>query len=102
MVAGQQCDRDPLAGLAQLSEEGGMLLGDGRELRYAGAIGQLPEAERIADDDELGGLGAGGDLPQERNQLVLEVAAGESAVAADVEVADEVVGRRRRRHQAPS
>src|SRR5262249_30114788 len=71
-----------------------MLPRDGRELGAAGAIGQLPEAERIAHDDELGGLRPDGDLPQELDQFVLEVATGESTVPADVEVADKVVGRR--------
>src|SRR5262245_4297956 len=71
-----------------------MLPRDGRELGAAGGIGQLPEAERIAHDDELGGLRADGDLPQELDQFVLEVATGESTVPADVKVADKVVGRR--------
>jgi hypothetical protein len=60
------------------------------------AIGQLPESEGIAHDDELGWLWPGGDLREEPDELTLEVAAGESSVASDVQVADEVVGRRHR------
>ena len=71
-----------------------MLRGDGLELGDARAVGQLPKAEGIADDDELGGLRSRRDLPQELDELVLELALGESPVATDVEVTDEVVGRR--------
>jgi hypothetical protein len=56
MVAGQEGDLHPLAGLAQLTEQGGMLRGDGLELGDTRAVSQLPETEGIADDDELGGL----------------------------------------------
>ena len=94
VVAGQEGDLHPLAGLAKLAEQGRMLRGDGLELGDARAVGQLPEAEGIADDDELGGLRSRRDLPQELDELVLELALGESPVTADVEVTDEVIGRR--------
>ena len=43
------------------------------------------------------GCGPDGDLREEGDELALEVAAGESPVASDVQVTDEVVGRRHRR-----
>jgi hypothetical protein len=55
-----------------------MLRGDGLELGDARAVGQLPEAEGIADDDELGGLRSRCDFPQELDELVLELTLGES------------------------
>ena len=96
MVARQERDRHPLAGLAQLAEERGAHGGDPLELGGSLAIRQLPEAEGVAHDDELGGLRPRCDLREELDQLALELAAGESTVAADVEVADEVVGGRHR------
>src|SRR5262249_45036541 len=74
-----------------------MLRGDGIELGDAGAVGQLPKAEGIADDYELSGLRSRCDFPQELDELVLKLALGKSPVATDVEVTDEVVGRRRER-----
>jgi len=94
VVAGQEGDLHPLAGLAKLPEQGRMLRGNGLELGDARAVGQLPEAEGIADDDELGRLRSRRDLPQELDELVLELALGKSPVTADVKVTDEVVGRR--------
>ena len=69
VVAGQQRDRHPLAGLAELAEQRGTHGGDPLQLRRTLAIGQLPESEGIAHDDELGGLWPRGDLRQERDQL---------------------------------
>jgi hypothetical protein len=84
-------DRYALAGLPELAEERGALGGDPLELRRSLAIGQLPEAEGIADDDELGGRRPRGDLREE-----VEIAAREPPVTADVQVADQVVGGRHR------
>ena len=63
VVAGQEGDLHPLAGLAELAEQGGMLRGDGLELGDTRAVGQLPKAEGIADDNELGGLRSRCDFP---------------------------------------
>src|SRR4029077_14863366 len=97
VISGQQRDRHPLAGLAKLAEQRRTHGGDPLQLGWTLAIGQLPESEGVAHDDELGGLWPGGDVREEPGELTLEVAAGESAVASDVQVADEVVGRRHRR-----
>src|SRR5262245_31742504 len=67
-------------------------------LRRSLAIRQLPEAEGIADDDELCGRRPRGDLREELDELALEIAAGEPSVTTDVQVADEVVGGRHRTH----
>jgi hypothetical protein len=96
VVARQERDRHPLAGLTELAEERGASFGDPRELGGSLAIRQLPEAEGIADDDELGGRRARSDVREELDQLALEIASGESPVASDVEVTDEVIGRRHR------
>ena len=45
------------------------------ELGDARAVGQLPKAEGIADDDDLGGLRSCRNLPQQLDELVLELAA---------------------------
>jgi hypothetical protein len=63
-------------------------------LSSASASSAEQPSQSIADDDKLGGLRSRRDLPQELDELVLELALGKSPVATDVEVTDEVVGRR--------
>ena len=55
-----------------------MLRGDGLQFGDARAVGQLPKAEGIADDDQLSGLRSRYDFPQELDEFVLELALGES------------------------
>src|SRR4029434_921823 len=55
VVSGEKCAPQARSGVAQLTEERRVHRGDRLELRHALAIRQLPEAERVADDDELRG-----------------------------------------------
>jgi hypothetical protein len=53
--------------------------------------GRLPETEEIATDDELAVVSLGGQLLEERDELIGEVAVPQFAVASEVEIAQEVV-----------
>ena len=57
VIAGEERDADRLSRFAESLEDKGELRNQGIELVFALDLGELPEPERVSDDDELHILG---------------------------------------------
>jgi len=91
VIAREERDTDILASPSERLEDARELADEHIELILAFDLGELPEAEGVADDHEFDLLvGLGRERLEKVDQLILEVTDAQRLVPADVQVTDQV------------